>query len=65
MAAGIKASPPKRRDDAIVFLIKELAKVEEKISLAHLLRQLPVRDRDLHDEYRGWFRMIYPDSDKD
>ena len=65
VAAGIKASPPKRRDDAIVFLIKELARVEDKAFLAHLLRQLPVRDRDLHDEYRGWFRMIYPDSDKD
>ena len=35
---------------------------EDKYSLASLLRKLPVRDRDLHDEYRAWFRMIYPDS---
>jgi len=64
VTAGIKANPPKRRDEAVVFLIRELALVEDKPTLKELLRKLPVKDRNLNDEYRGWFRMIYPDGNQ-
>lgn len=57
LGLGIKETLPKRREDAIAFVLKQFAEMPDD-ALYRALEQIPARDRDLQDEYNRWFRMI-------
>ena len=55
---GIKDKLPAKRDGAVMYVLRHLATLSEE-ALVSALKEMPVDDRDLQDEYNKWFKMIY------
>lgn len=58
---GVKDSLPKRREDAVLFVLRHFATLNDD-ALVSALEQIPPKDRNLQDEYNKWFKIIYTDS---
>lgn len=55
---GIPDRLPRRREDVVVAVLRYLASLSDDVFLS-TLAQIPEKYRNLQDEYRRWFHIMY------